>query len=58
MTKIEYQKQVLKEIFKLDTPSQEAATNKPKYIPSIRFEDAHKYTDYRSNANYPGYEGL
>lgn len=54
MTKIEYQKQVLKEIFEPEKKQQEPK----KYIPCIRFEDAHKYTDYRSNANYPGYEGL
>ena len=68
MTKIEYQKQVLKEIFKdaetgktLHTQTTVLNENSPVVVRPIRaiaFEDAYKYVDYRSNVNYPGYEGL
>ena len=59
MTTDEYNRQVLKEIFK----PEERVNNKdalpaPKPIKAIAFEDAYKYTDYRSHVCYPGYEGL
>ena len=60
MTIEEYNKQVLKEIFPAtETEKPNIVSTEPrKYVPCIRFEDADKYTDYRSNVNYPGYEGL